>query len=115
LDFPSNRFHPYYGCDRLLLMQLEYEVRLPFATGIAQRFGWPFDIVDAPVGVLFVNAGRAWNEPGDLRGRRRGQDAFAADGGFGIRLGPVGLHWALPFSGGGVDGVNFFVRLNSRL
>jgi len=39
---------------------------------------------------------------------------FAADAGFGVRLGPVGIYWAVPLSSAG-QGINFFVRLGPRL
>ena len=41
-------------------------------------------------------------------------DDFAADGGFGLKLGPVGVYWAVPLSAR-ADGINFFVRLGNRL
>ena len=60
---------------------------------------------------------RAWTERDALRsagdGRSPGLDDFAADAGFGLRLGRIGLYWALPLSGHD-DGINFFVRIGSR-
>ncbi|HWV56589.1 MAG TPA: hypothetical protein VNZ57_03880 [Longimicrobiales bacterium] len=116
IELDGELWHPYYGCDRLLLFQFEYETRLPIASGAARQLGWPLDMVDSPAGVIFLNAGRAWTEPDALNGRRRGQSDFSADFGVGIRIGPLGLYWARPLSGGsGAAGVNFFVRLSSRL
>lgn len=116
VEIDGESWHPYYGCDRMLLFQLEYETRLPFGAGAIGELGWPLDMVDVPAGVVFVNAGRAWNEPDALYDRGRGQSDFAADFGFGVRIGSLGLYWARPLTGGsGAAGVNFFVRLGSRL
>jgi hypothetical protein len=105
---------PYYGCDRLAMVQLEYQANFPFARRIAEAAG-----VGAAVGnlvrwVVFFDAGRAWNEPGSADGRPGGNDDFSADAGLGLRVGPLGAYWATPLSGRG-QGFNFFVRLGPRI
>jgi hypothetical protein len=110
-DIEFNRF---YGCDRAVLVQIEYQTDVSFL----RRLGG--SRIDA-LGLLqrvrlagYFDAGRAWNEA-DARGERgRGSSDFAADGGFGLRLGPVGLYWAIPLSGVG-ETMNFFVRIGPRI
>lgn len=110
----TNPFHPYYGCDRVALVQLEYQAAFPFLARRAGAWGRSFDLEHLVRWVAFFDAGRAWNEPDAVGSRERGQGDFAADAGFGIKAGPIGLYWAFPLSSGG-QGVNFFVRLGRRL
>lgn len=105
---------PYYGCDRLALVQLEYQMAFPFARGWGRRLGWDVDFGDVPGWVIFFDAGRAWTERTARMGRSSGLDDFAADVGMGLRFGKAGLYWAMPLSGR-ARGVNFFVRLGPRL
>jgi hypothetical protein len=107
-------FHPYYGCDRMALVQLEYQANFPFARRLAESAG-----VGAAVGslvrwVAFFDAGRAWTETAASQGRVGGNDDFSADAGVGLRVGPVGAYFAMPLSGRG-QGLNFFVRLGPRI
>jgi hypothetical protein len=64
--------------------------------------------------VAFANAGRAWTGGKSLGGRGPGQTGLAADVGLGIRIGALGVYWAIPITDGG-SGVDFFVRLGRRL
>jgi len=107
-------FHPYYGCDRVALVQLEYQAAFPFLARQFGALGRNFDLEHLVRWVAFFDAGRAWNEPDALDGRKRGQGDFAADAGIGVRVGPLGVYWAFPLSSDG-QGVNFFVRLGRRL
>lgn len=114
VDRDGDAFHPYYGCDRIALVQLEYQANFPYARRLAEAAG-----IATPVGqlvrwVVFFDAGRAWNEDDALDGRLRGEADFSADAGLGLRLGPLGVYWAVPLSGRG-QGVNFFVRLGPRI
>jgi hypothetical protein len=106
--------HPYYGCDRLALVQLEYQANFPFARRLAESAGIAASIGNLVRWVAFFDAGRAWTEPA-ARGVREGGDSdFSADAGLGLRLGPLGIYWAVPLSGRGQD-FNFFVRLGPRI
>ncbi|HEX7117300.1 MAG TPA: hypothetical protein VF212_00835 [Longimicrobiales bacterium] len=110
----SDGLLPYYGCDRLALVQLEYRSDFPFGRGWGRKLGWDIDLGETPGWVVFFNAGRAWTERVARNGRTEGQDDFAADFGAGLRLGRLGLYWAFPLSGS-EDSVNFFVRIGSRI
>ena len=107
--------YPYYGCDRLALIQLEYDASFPYARRVGERLDLGFDLARTIRWALFFDAGRAWNETEARNGRGGGQSAFAADAGFGVRIGPLGLYGGLPLSGRGGHGINFFVRLGHRL
>lgn len=106
-------FHPYYGCDRMALVQLEYQANFPFARRLAESAGLSGSVGNLIRWVAFFDAGRAWTETGALDSRLGGDD-FSADAGLGLRFGPLGAYWAVPLSGSG-QGFNFFVRLGPRL
>lgn len=109
----DDRAYPYYGCDRLALVQLEYQASFPFASRLGDRLGLGVDLARAVRWSLFFDAGRAWVEDGSRAGRTSGADDFFADTGLGIRIGPLGLYGAIPISGRGHD-FNFFVRIGQR-
>lgn len=104
---------PYYGCDRLALVQLEYSGELPFAGAWLEERGRDLGLAATPRWALFFDAGRAWTEPSARRDRLGGQNDFAADAGVGLQLGRLGAYWAVPLSGQG-QGVNFFIRIGRR-
>lgn len=104
---------PYYGCDRLALVQLEYRASFPFGRGWGRKLGWDIDLGETPGWAVFFDAGRAWTERTARDGRSEGQDDFAADVGAGIRLGHIGAYWVVPLSGR-EERVNFFVRIGAR-
>ncbi|MGD8277071.1 MAG: BamA/TamA family outer membrane protein [Gemmatimonadota bacterium] len=124
----ADSFYPNYGCSRVALVQLEYQAAFPFLARQFGALGRSFDLEHLIRWVVFFNAGRAWNEPEalDAQGSRPGVSGmpppitglgardFAADAGFGVRLGPVGIYWAVPLSSAG-QGINFFIRLGPRL
>jgi hypothetical protein len=113
VEIRQDTFFPYYGCDRVALVQLEYRISFARLTNsLGRMLGWDFDLGDTPAWVLFFDAGRAWTEDDARQGRTGGQSDFAADAGLGFRLGHLGLYWAVPLSGGG-QGINFFVRIGS--
>ena len=56
---PESRFHPYYGCDRVALFQLEYQLRLPFGRDLGRRLASGIDLGPPPSLVLFFDAGRS--------------------------------------------------------
>jgi hypothetical protein len=109
-------FYPYYGCDRMVLLQAEYRFALlTEPPELARRLGVDFDLFATPELVLFANAGRAWIEARGRAGRSDlGPRRLQPDAGIGLRLGPVGLYIATPLTGAG-HGPNFFVRLGPRL
>jgi outer membrane protein assembly factor BamA len=105
--------YPYYGCDRLALIQLEYQAGFPFGRRLGQRAGLG-SLAHLARWVAFFDAGRAWIEPAARRGRPGGNDDFSVDAGLGIRFGPIGVYWAVPISGRAEE-VNFFVRVEPRI
>ena len=105
-------YQRYYGCDRSVLVQLEYQTDFKFLRRLRNSAVDQLGLLQRVRFAAFFDAGRAWNE--EAAGREGGNDEFAADGGFGLRLGPVGLYWAVPLSGRG-EPMNFFVRLGPRL
>ena len=107
-------FLPYYGCDRMALVQLEYQASFPLARRLGDRLGLGSSFTNSVRWVAFFDAGRAWTEPDARHGRGGGSVDFSADAGIGIRIAGLGAYWAIPLSGGGRP-VNFFVRLNSQL
>jgi hypothetical protein len=114
VDLRERSAHPYYGCDRLALVQLEYQANFPFARRLAENVGVSSAVGSLVRWVAFFDAGRAWTEPGSADGRPGGNDDFSVDAGVGLRVGPLGLYWATPLSGRG-QGFNFFVRLGPRI
>lgn len=106
-------FFPYYGCDRAALVQLEYQGAVRLGTDIGRLLGLGVDLGETPRWVVFFDAGRAWTESEAREGRSAGLDDFVADAGAGIRLGRLGLYWAVPLSRR-VEGANFFVRVGPR-
>ena len=104
--------YPYFGCDRIAMVQFEYQAGLPFLEQVS--LGGAFGLDYGVRWVAFFDAGRAWNEPDALDGRERGASDFSADAGIGLRIGPVGAYIAVPLSSGG-HGLNFFMRLGRRL
>lgn len=114
VDVGGDTFHPYYGCDRMALVQLEYQAGFPFARRVSEALGLGPSLGYLARWVAFFDAGRAWNEPGSRDGRFGGNDDFSADAGLGIRLGPLGGYWTVPLSGQG-HGFNLFVRIEPRI
>jgi hypothetical protein len=108
-------FVPYYGCDRVVLLQAEYRFAFMGTHSLGSRLGLDFDLVTTPELILFADAGRAWIEA-ESRGYRAelGPGDLRYDIGAGLRLGRVGLYLAAPLSDGG-DGFNFFIRLGPRI
>jgi hypothetical protein len=108
----ETHFFPYYGCDRIALLQAEFQAGLPFF----ERLTLPDLGLEFPVRwILFFDAGRAWIEPDALSGRERGRTGLSTDIGAGLRVGGLGAYIAAPLSSGGGDGLNFFIRLGRRL
>ncbi len=113
-QYPAGDFYPYYGCDRAILFQLEYQAALPLAHKLGELIGFRGDPGESLGWVAFYDAGRAWTDVARRSGRGGGQDDMAADAGVGLRIERIGLYWALPLSGRG-QGLNFFVRIGPRL
>jgi hypothetical protein len=104
-----------YGCDRLMLLQLEYQSNLRWLSRrLARSIGRDFGLLDNIKWVLFFDTGRTWNTDAPTLTRSDGLDDFVADGGFGLRFGTIGAYWAVPLSARR-SGVNFFIRLGPRL
>ncbi len=114
VELGTDSIFPYYGCDRSVLVQLEYEARLPVAGLLGGFFGPSVDLSNAASWVVFFDAGRAWIESDARHGRGGGQGDFAGDAGVGIRFGRLGVYWAVPLTGGDQK-PNFFVRIEPRL
>ena len=110
----DDTFYPYYGCDRLAVVQLEYQASFPMARKLGERLRLGSLLTNSVRWAAFFDAGRTWTEAESRNGRGRGRDDFSADAGLGVRLGPVGLYWAVPLSGSDHE-YNFFVRLGRRL
>jgi hypothetical protein len=106
--------HPAYGCDRMALVQLEYQAGFPFARRASEALGLGSSLGYLARWVAFFDAGRAWTESGSRAGRTGGGSDFNADAGLGVRLGPLGAYWAVPLSGDG-HGFNLFLRLGPRI
>jgi len=105
---------PWYGCDRAVLLQLEYQGAFPWLTERAEAIGRSLNIEHSLRWVLFFDTGRAWNEPDALGARGGGPPDFVTDVGIGVRAAGLGFYWAVPLSDAG-SGFNFFVRLGRRL
>ncbi|HEX6309030.1 MAG TPA: BamA/TamA family outer membrane protein [Longimicrobiales bacterium] len=114
VDVGDGTFHPYYGCDRMAVVQLEYQAGFPFARRVSEALGLGSSLGYLARWVAFFDAGRAWIEPGSGDGRFGGSADFSADAGLGIRLGPLGAYWTVPLSGRG-HGFNLFVRIAPRI
>ncbi|HSJ14252.1 MAG TPA: BamA/TamA family outer membrane protein [Longimicrobiales bacterium] len=114
LAVPGDSVYPHYGCDRMALVQLEYQASFPFALRLGDVIGLRSGFTNAVRWSAFFNAGRAWTEADARDGRGGGSADFSADVGLGIRIGALGIYWAVPLSGG-ADGINFFVRIGPRL
>ncbi|MEJ2215018.1 MAG: BamA/TamA family outer membrane protein [Gemmatimonadota bacterium] len=108
-------FYPYYGCDRLVLGQLQYSLAFPIVPGVGRRLGLDVDFGDVAEFVLFGDAGRAWVEDKALAGRLPGPNGLVGDVGTGVALGPLGIYWAVPLSGDSWSHINFFIRIDARL
>ena len=105
---------PWYGCDRLMLLQLEYQSNVLWLSRMARGLGRDFGMLNNIRWVLFFDTGRTWTPSGQLQGRSRGLDDFVADAGFGLKFGSIGTYWAVPLSGR-ESGLNFFIRIGPRL
>jgi cytoskeletal protein CcmA (bactofilin family) len=120
----GSRFYAAYGCDRFVLAQAEYRGDLSFRVDwddYGRRDGdegedeWEDDDDgfrgwDADLSwVLFADVGRGWSLDPELF-----DEETAADVGFGVLLGRLGIYLAVPVTDG-ADGVNFFIRLNPRI
>lgn len=105
---------PFYGCDRLALLQLEYQSNFRWLARRVSDLGRDFGLLENVKAVLFFDAGRAWTEEQARGMRGTGPGDFVADAGVGVRFGGVGAYWAFPLSSRG-SGANFFVRYGPRL
>lgn len=118
---PPPRFVPRYGCDRVVLAQVEHRGRLSLRLDLDDD-PWEEDgeddggalgallplapyLRDGAEWVVFVDAARAWSVDG-------GDERTAVDVGAGVRVGRVGVYGAVPLRGAG--GVDVFVRLAPR-
>jgi hypothetical protein len=103
-----------YGCDRVALVQLEYQSNFRAFSRVARKLGRDFGLLDNIRWVAFVNSGRAWNEAEAGGPRSRGTSDFVTDAGVGLKFGVLGFYWALPLSDR-ASGANFFIRIGPRL
>ncbi|MEO5511048.1 MAG: BamA/TamA family outer membrane protein [Longimicrobiales bacterium] len=110
----GREFYPYYGCDRLAIMQLEFQAGFPFARKIVEHVGVGSWLINSVRWAAFIDTGRAWTESDSRNGRAGGSDDFAVDAGLGLRFGPLGIYAAVPLSGSDHK-YNVFIRLGPRL
>jgi hypothetical protein len=103
-----------HGCDRVALVQLEYQSNFRAFSRVARNLGRDFGLLDNIRWVAFVNSGRAWTEPAAVNLRSPGTGDFVTDAGLGLRFGVLGVYWSFPLSDH-ASGANFFVRLGPRL
>ncbi|MGQ0813753.1 MAG: BamA/TamA family outer membrane protein [Gemmatimonadota bacterium] len=108
------QYSPYYGCDRLLFFQVEYQSNFRWLSRMGRNVGRDFGLLDNIKWLLFFDTGRTWTEQASVGNRATGLNDFVADAGFGLRFGTIGAYWAVPLSARG-QGVNFFMRLGPRL
>jgi hypothetical protein len=113
-QYDAGIFYPYYGCDRAALVQLEYRNDFPFGRGWGRKLGRDVDLGERLGWVIFFDAGRAWVEREAAEGRATGSDDFSVDFGLGLRIGRLGLYWAVPVSGQNRD-LHFSLRLGPRI
>ena len=108
--------HPFYGCDRVILGQMEYHGLLPFSwtPGASREEDWEWGALLElqPAWTFFLNGGRGWAVEGPELGPAE-DSPFRADVGAGVHLGALGLYWAYPINRRD-RGLNFFVRLQHR-
>lgn len=114
VDDGETTYQRFYGCDRAALIQVEYQTDFTFLRRLGSSIGDDLGLLQRVRLTAFFDAGRAWTQADEAGTRGTGSDDFAADGGFGLRLGPVGFYWAVPLSGRG-ETMNFFVRLGPRI
>lgn len=111
---PSTPSFRRYGCDAFGLLQAEFRGKLDFNIRFDStpwdddEGGWGFGWAAAPDWTVFMDAGRAWSF----------DDAYPdedvrVDAGFGVLVDRFGIYVARPITGG-LDGLNFFVRLGPR-
>jgi hypothetical protein len=105
---------PWFGCDRLMLFQVEYQSNVQWLSRLGREIGRDFGLLNNIKWLLFFDTGRTWTPAGQTNGRENGTDDFVADAGFGLKFGTIGAYWAVPLSGRG-GGMNFFVRIGSRI
>lgn len=113
VELRSRAFFPHYGCDRAVLLQLEYQAGFPFLPRLGRSIGLDIDLGQQVRWAVFLDAGRAWTREAAREGRTRGLADLAADAGLGIRIGQLGFYWAVPFNDDG-SGIDFVVRLGRR-
>ncbi len=111
-----------YGCDRVALLQMEYQRTFGFGWlplpdewhDPAEEWDWAPFFDFRPRWSVFFNAGRGWALDGPLpHDLPRVSSPTLTDAGFGVFLGSIGLYWAVPLTQRD-RGVNFFVRLHHR-
>lgn len=107
---PRHLVHPYYGCDRALLFQMELRGHLSLDLDLGGDDGWGWSpIVDLdPTWVVFFDLARGWSESDPALDTKT-----LTDVGVGFHLGDLGLYWAWPLRGDDRD-LNFFIRLQRR-
>jgi hypothetical protein len=113
---PTGPVYPAYGCDGVLLGQVELRGALPFSWSPAEgRMGWETASLLRlePTWSVFIGAGRGWRVEDPSLADRRVDSGVRIDAGAGLFVGPLGLYWALPLNEKD-RGLNFFIRLSNR-
>jgi hypothetical protein len=112
--------HPFYGCDRVLLGQVEYHGLLPFSLApgrISREEDWEWGALLElqPAWTFFLNGGRkGWAHGGGAGAAARRRTVRSAPMWAPVvHLGALGLYWAYPLNRRD-RGLNFFVRLQHR-
>ena len=108
-----------YGCDRVLLGQLEYrgsfgrESAAERTDGVHYHAGWRFKgEMTSPQWALIVDAARGWAY-GDLGFADRGDTDTLVDAGLGLVFQGAGIYAAVPVTGDDHE-LRFVVRLQQR-
>ena len=117
LFWRGEEVYPFYGCDRIILGQMEYHGLLPFSwtPGASRKEEWEWGALMElqPAWTFFLNGGRGWAMEGAPELDPSEDSPFRADVGAGLHLGALGLYWAYPLNRRD-RGLNFFVRLQHR-
>lgn len=108
---------PFYGCDRSVLFQAEFQGALPFSRNPLPDAWQDSELAPLfniqPVWALFLNAGQGWQLGALGTEALRSSSPTRADIGVGLFLGPVGAYWSYPLNRS-ERGLDFFLRLQQR-
>ena len=115
----DGRFYPSYGCDRVMLGQVEYRGNLSLDFGFGEPDYYDDDWWDdveidmSPTWVVFFDAAQGWAYDGNgITGNRDTGRLY--DAGVGFLIEDLGIYAALPLNGDVEQEPRFFIRLGRR-